>query len=381
MKFKREVKIALTVLSSIIILIWGINFLRATSLFDKDSNYVSVYSRVDGLKVTSTVSYRGYKVGQVTKIDFIGEEFDKVAVSFNVKGDLVLPSNTVAKIASADLMGTKEIQLIPGDGYFYAESGDTLIGDQEESLLIQLNEHIAPIKNRAVKLMNSLDSVLIIMQGILNGEDATSINSSFASLARTIANIENVTQNIDTMLKGSAPRITNIIANLDSVSGVFASNSELIDRGIGNVVAITDSLTKMNVVGSVNALVTSTDSVIGKINDGVGTLGQLVNNDDFYFNINSVISGFQNNPKRYINVSVFGGNSDKERVLYGVAIHTSTKPLMLADALYARFPDLKEIRKNGVFYYITSYGKKENQAVRALEKLSAEYPDAFVVKF
>ena len=377
MAFKREIKIA----SSVVILVWGIHFLSATSLFDKDNNFVSVYSRVDGLKVTSTVSYRGYKVGQVNKIDFIGENCDKVAVSFNVKGNILLPSNTVAKIASADLMGTKEIQLLPGDAYFYAENGDTLISDQEESLLIQLNEHIAPIKNRAVKLMNSLDSVLIIMQGILNAEEETSINSSFASLARTIANLENVTENIDTMLQGSAPRISSIIANLDSVTGVFAANRDDINRGIDNIVSMTDSLTKMNVIGSVNTLVSSADSVIGKINSGIGTLGQLVNNDDFYFNINSILSGFQNNPKRYINVSVFCGNSDKEKVWYGVAIHTSTSPLMLADALYAKYPDLKEIRKNGVFYYITSYGKKESQAIKALEKLSVEYPDAFVVKF
>ncbi len=378
---RREIKIALTVLTALVILVWGIHFLSATSIFDKDSNFVSVYSRVDGLKVSSSVSYRGYKVGQVTKIEFIGENFDKVAVSYNVKGDLLLPTNTIAKIASADIMGTKEIQLIPGDAYFYAESGDTLASDQEESLLMQLNEQIAPIKNRAVSMMNSLDSVLIIMQGILNGDDETNLKASLASISRTITNLESVTGTLDTVLSTSAPRLTNIVSNLDSITGVLSMGKEDLGRGIGNIAQMTDSLTQMNLIGNANSLILTLDSITNKINNGEGTLGQLVNNDDFYFNMNTILTGFQNNPKRYINVSVFGGSSDKESVLYGVAVHKSKEPVLLGDTLYARFPDLKEIHKHGMFYYVTSYSKKQGQVERVLEKLKDEYPDAFMVKF
>ena len=378
---RREVKIAITVLSALIILIWGIHFLSATSIFDRDSVFVSVYPRVDGLKVSSSVSYRGYKVGQVTKIEFIGETFDKVAVSYNVKGDLLLPTNTIAKIASADIMGTKEIQLIPGDAYFYAESGDTLQSDQEESLLMQLNEQIAPIKNRAEGLMSSLDSVLIIMQGILSGDEEANLKTSLASISRTIANLESVTGTLDTVLTTNAPRLTNIVTNLDSITGVIYAGKDDIGRGIGNIAKMTDTLEQLNLIGNANALVLTVDSITGKINRGEGSLGMLLNNDDLYFNLNTLLTGFQNNPKRYVNVSVFGGNSDKENVLYGVAVHKSKEPLFLGDMLYAQFPDLKEIHKHGMFYYVTSYSKKQGQVERALEKLKSEFPEAFMVKF
>lgn len=378
---RREVKIALTVLSALVILIWGIHFLSATSIFDRDSNFVSVYPRVDGLKVSSSVSYRGYKVGQVTKIEFIGESYDKVAVSYNVKGDLLLPTNTVAKIASADIMGTKEIQLIPGDGYFYAESGDTLQSDQEESLLMQLNEQIAPIKNRAEGLMSSLDSVLIIMQGILSGDEEANLKTSLASISRTISNLESVTGTLDNVLTTSAPRLNNIVTNLDSITGVLSAGKDDLGRGIGNIAKMTDSMEQLNLIGNANALVMSVDSITGKINRGEGSLGMLLNNDDLYFNLNTILTGFQNNPKRYVNVSVFGGNSDKENVLYGVAVHKSKEPILLEDALYTQFPDLKEIHKHGAFYYVTSYSKKQGQVERSLEKIKVEFPEAFMVKF
>ena len=123
---KREVTLALTAIIAVIILIWGISFLKAKALFDNNDIFYGIYERVDGLKVSSSVIYRGYSVGQVNNIQFIGERFDKVLVEFSVGKDLKIPSNTIAIIESADLMGSKAINLIPGDASVYAQSGDTL---------------------------------------------------------------------------------------------------------------------------------------------------------------------------------------------------------------------------------------------------------------
>ena len=123
MKVKREVKLALTAIAAVVILIWGINFLKAKALF------YGIYDRVDGLKVSSSVIYRGYSVGQVSAIQFTGERYDKVLVQFTVGKKLQISSNTIAAIRSADLMGSKAINLIPGDATTYAQSGETVRTD------------------------------------------------------------------------------------------------------------------------------------------------------------------------------------------------------------------------------------------------------------
>ena len=84
MKVKREVKLALTAIAAVVILIWGINFLKAKALFDRNNVFYGIYDRVDGLKVSSSVIYRGYSVGQVSAIQFTGERYDKVLVQFTV---------------------------------------------------------------------------------------------------------------------------------------------------------------------------------------------------------------------------------------------------------------------------------------------------------
>ena len=114
MKVKREVKLALTAIVAVVILIWGINFLKAKALFDRNNVFYGIYDRVDGLKVSSSVIYRGYSVGQVSAIQFTGERYDKVLVQFTVGKKLQISSNTIAAIRSADLMGSKAINLIPG---------------------------------------------------------------------------------------------------------------------------------------------------------------------------------------------------------------------------------------------------------------------------
>ena len=113
MKIKREAKLAVTALAAVFILIWGINFLKGSSLFESKSTFYSTYDSVEGLKVSSGVMYRGYQVGQVISIQFTGERFDKVLVKFSVNKGLELPVNSLAMIQSADLMGSKVINLVP----------------------------------------------------------------------------------------------------------------------------------------------------------------------------------------------------------------------------------------------------------------------------
>ena len=62
MKVKREVKLALTAIVAVVILIWGINFLKAKALFDRNNVFYGIYDRVDGLKVSRKLPEAGWKV-------------------------------------------------------------------------------------------------------------------------------------------------------------------------------------------------------------------------------------------------------------------------------------------------------------------------------
>ena len=391
MKIRREAKLALTALAAVFILIWGINFLKGSSLFESKSTFYVVYDSVEGLKVSSGVIYRGYQVGQVISIQFTGERFDRVLVKFSVDKGLELPSNTLAMIQSADLMGSKVVALVPGDSHVFAVSGDTLRSQVERGLMEQVSQQMLPLKQKAERLLGSLDSVLLIVQGLFNEETKKNLSNSFGSIDRTLRNLEGASGNLDTLIQGESARISSILQDVNSITGNLRNNNEEISNILGNVSAISDSLRQASLhqtLMSLDYILATTDSIMNKINRGEGTIGALLNDNDLYYNLNQVSENlnrllveFRYNPKRFINLSLIDFSSGKNALEeYGVVIFESLERLDINSELYMQNPGLKEVKYKDKYLYIIDSYKKLKPAQRKLDDVIKRYNDAYIVK-
>lgn len=391
MQIKREVKLAVTAIAAVIILIWGINFLKAKALFDRNNVFYGVYDRVDGLKVSSSVIYRGYSVGQVSSIQFIGERFDRVLVQFSVGKKLEIPANTEAVIQSADIMGSKAINLIPGDATQYAQSGDTLRTELDLGLMEQLNKQLEPLKKRAESIMVSLDTVLVSIQDIFREGGDEKIKGSLRSVGKTLDNVEQASATLNDMLALESKRISEILQHVNNITGNLENSNSNITRSIDNVAAISDSLRTVNLshtVRQLNGILLQVDSVVGKINRGSGTLGEIVNDDELYYNLtavsdnlNQLLKEFQVNPKKFVNLSVFDFSSNKTvQDSYGIVVARLDKRLSSSSELYIKHPDLKEVRRNGEFLYLIETFKNLKQAEKALKTVKKDFETSYIVK-
>ena len=391
MKIRREAKLALTALAAVFILVWGINFLKGSSLFESKSTFYGVYDSVEGLKVSSGVIYRGYQVGQVISIQFTGERFDRVLVKFSVDKGLELPSNTLAMIQSADLMGSKVVALVPGDSHVTAVSGDTLRSQVERGLMEQVSQQMLPLKQKAERLLGSLDSVMLIVQGLFNEETKKNLSNSFGSIDRTLRNLEGASGNLDTLIQGESARISSILQDVNSITGNLRNNNEEISNILGNVSAISDSLRQASLhqtLMSLDYILATTDSIMNKINRGEGTIGALLNDNDLYYNLNQVSENlnrllveFRYNPKRFINLSLIDFSSGKNALEeYGVVIFESLERLDINSELYMQNLGLKEVKYKDKYLYIIDSYKKLKPAQRKLDDVIKRYNDAYIVK-
>ncbi len=318
-KIANETKVGILAVVALTMLVLGFNFLKGKDIFTDTIDIYAEYDHINGIEVSNPVLYNGYSVGKITALELTPS--GSIIATLTLIPDLRIPNNTVAKIASQDLLGAKAIELIFGDSRSYIEEGDTIRTDMEMSLAQSVNSQVLPVKQKAEKLLETVDSILLSVQYILNPDFRSNIDQSFASIKRSIETLEVTATRVDTLVKYQAARFKVITSNIESITTNLKNNNQKITDILTNVNQISDSIAKINFVKTVeqaNKAIADVAAITDRINKGEGSLGMLINNEDLYKNVNQtaidldkLMVDLRLNPKRYVNVSVFGGGSKK----------------------------------------------------------------------
>jgi len=199
-KISREIKIGTLTIVSLILLIWGLNYLKGVDVLKKQRVFYAVYDRVDGLVKANPVSINGLQVGQVNNLYFSKDGSTKIIAEILITTDINIPDNSIAQIFSSDLMGSKAVNLMFGNSVRYIQPGDTLATEVEGSLKDEVNKQVLPLKRKAENLLSSLDTMVTIIQDIFNKKTKENLNASFTNIRSAISHLENTTVNIDTLI-------------------------------------------------------------------------------------------------------------------------------------------------------------------------------------
>ena len=293
---KAELKIGIIGILSILLLIWGISFLKGNNIFKNSNEYYSIYNNIDGLESSAPVRINGLTVGNVTEIYFHPNNSGDIIVQFTLNDDIRFPRNTIARIYNSDIMGTKAVQLIYGNSNLFASPGDTLYAEIEDGLKDEVNKQVLPLKNKAEELISSIDSVMTVITTVLDKDARESLSGSLRSLNRTFSTMELAMVKLDSVIYKNDLRVTTILQNFESIS---------------------DSLAKSNIKSTIKNLDKSLfefDKILQKIENGEGTIGLLLNDKEMYNNLSSaskqldlLIEDMKKHPKRYVTFSLLGG--------------------------------------------------------------------------
>lgn len=316
MKIKREHKIGIISLAALLLFIWGFTFLKGRDLFLKEKYYYAVYPQVNGLVEGSVVQISGIKVGRIESLYFHPDDAKKIVIRFSVRKSIPVPNNSVARIFSSDLLGTRALEIQLGDSKELAEKGDTLRSEIQVSISEEVSIQMLPFKKKAEDLMLSIDSVMAVIQYIFNEKTSENIKNSFESISQTISNLEQTSYTLDTLVSSEKGRIQNIFANIESISLNIRKNNQQISNVIENLSSLSDSLAKANVISVISntdKAVKEVQQIVEKINRGEGSVGMLINNDSLYKNLekssldlDKLLQDMRINPNRYVHFSVFG---------------------------------------------------------------------------
>ena len=302
MKVTKEIRIALVAIVGIILLFFGMNFLKGVRLFASDNTYFISFDNVKGLSGSSPVLDNGYKVGTVKSINYDYENRGKILVEVGIDKDIKIPAGTTAQISS-DLLGNVQIDLIMGDGIsgFVSPEG-TISGMINDGALGQLKNMIPQLQEMLPKVNTILENVNTLLAD--------------PAIHGSLHNVEQLTQKLNT----TANELNAMIAQIDKqVPGLMGKASTMLDNAnntMGKAATAVDNLANLDLESSLTELEKTLNNLkifTEKLNDNEGSLAAMLNDRTLYDNLNATIAhadslmvNLRENPKRYVHFSVFG---------------------------------------------------------------------------
>ena len=281
MKLTKEIKIAIVAIVGILVLFFGLNFLKGMTLFSNDNTYYVSFKDISGLSSSNPIYADGYKVGVVKRIQYDYDKGGDILVQINVDQDLRIPKGSSAEIES-DIMGNIKMNLLLANNpRERVNPGETMIGSTKNGLMGKVASLVPTVE----VMLPKIDSIL------------TNLNALLANpaLAQSLQNIEGITGNLKTNVPGLLHKANGVLTNADKFTG---------------------NLARVDVAGTmsqVDQTIANLKDFTHQLNSREGSLGLLMHDPTLYNNMNktmrsadSLLVNVRQHPKRYVHFSVFG---------------------------------------------------------------------------
>lgn len=293
--FTKEIKIALVVIAGLVILFFGMNYLKGLNLFSSANKYLISFNDISGLGSSSPIYADGYKVGVVKNITYNYHNLGQIMVEAEIDEKLRIPKGSSAEIES-DMLGNVKVNLLlatnPRERVM---PGETIQGGINAGALGKMKDMVPML----VGMLPKLDSIV------------TSLNILLAdpAIVQSLHNVQTITGDLTVTTR----QLNGLLAGLNrQVPGMVVRADSLLD----NTNRLVGNLNKIDVAGTmakVDATLANVEEFTSQLNEGQGSLGLLMRDPALYNDLNSTVrsadsllTDLKAHPKRYVHFSLFG---------------------------------------------------------------------------
>ncbi len=394
---KKEIKIGLVAVIALVILGWGFNFLKGRNILKSGVNYYGVYSNVSGMNEACPIFFRGLKIGSVRSIDLHPTQHDKLLVNFVIVKDITFPANSIARIYSLDLMGTKGVEIVEGNSKKMLEPNDTIktyvVGDLKDQLSIE----VLPLKEKMEKLIVNFDSLILNINNQFTGENQLNFAESLKSLNETLSNTAKMSHNLASSFSEGG-EYNSIMKHTDSI--VIALNRQIpyLDTTFHNLATFSTQLNKIDIETTLlelNRSLKQATSLFASLNEGDGSMGMLLNDSELYFNLvdasanlNRLLVDVRHQPKKYVRFSAIGSGKSYytdnqiggiEGIVFQVKLFNAKNPVRMDSAKIAGKYRIFEDYDGKRFFYTVGQSRDYNSIKLVFEEVKVSYPQSEII--
>lgn len=330
MKINNETKVGLLAFAAVVLLVLGFSFLKGSTIFNKQPAIFAIFKDLGSLEKSNDVKINGLSVGTVYGFTPVNKEVDGIVVEIHLNRDVHIPANSVALI-DGSLIGAAYIKIEKGTSRTFLQPGDTVNTNVSGGIIANLQQQLTPTVARVNDVADSLKLILGSLHQILDPSTNANLQNLIAGLAVSANNLQRLTN-------AESGVVAQTMGSLNSVTGNLARNNEQVSSAIRNIELTTANLanapiqqTVAALQGTIDQLKTTLTKLDANINNPTGTLGKLMNDQQLYDQLNKVGLGLEIllddvrlHPKRYVNISVFGGKNKAEPLTSPLTKDTTT---------------------------------------------------------
>lgn len=291
MKINNELKIGFWAIVAIVVMFYGMRYLKGINSFKEGQFYYLSCDKVDGLAVSSHITLHGLKVGMVRSMEYDAKSKDIVVLLNVYDSDMKIPRDSHVSV-KGDLLGTSEIVIEMGESNQYYEPWDTIHAPAATAGLL---EKADPIVEQINSLMPKIDTLISGINVLVN---ESKMQESLLQINALTQHLNTTVNQLNQLLRKDVPGIMSNLesatANLDTLS-VQAKEADI-----------------KQLLANTNATIQSANQLLQQMQNPDGTVGKVLSTSELHDQLNrtiadvdSLINDIKANPKKYIHIKVF----------------------------------------------------------------------------
>lgn len=345
MKVSKELKTGVAAVVAIGLLIAGINFLKGNSFFGGDDSYYVYLADSGGVAPATSIYVNGVIVGKVLDVKLTGkkEENKKVLMRISIQDrDFKIPVGSDIHAGSIDLL-SKGLIIEPSSNVAsYHKPGDYIQGSLASDLISTVKDYADPLVTKIQDVATSVDKFIVSFQSFWDTTAASELKTTFDDVQVALKKFGNIATDLEGLVASEKVKLSKIFSNVESITSNLQKSNDKIEGILGNVKTFSDDLVTSDfkgVIAEAKSALTKFNSVLESANNGEGTLGKLLKDEQLYNELNKtnhrlqhLVEDIEAHPERYIHFSVFGAKTkgvpltpSEERKLKALLDSTNTK--------------------------------------------------------
>jgi len=264
---KTEIKVGISLLVSLVILLWVIAWAKNVDLFSDKKELTISFNSVAGLSAGDQVAVNGVKKGYVESIYLVG---NNVVVKTILDEDVDIRTDAAFSIMMLDLMGGKKIEISPG----ISEKQIDYSVVQHGRFSGDISTAMATLSGMEQNIKNIIEELSITLNAVNN----ILKDDKFASDVRTAFSELNLLSKKTSQLIDE--NRTGIKSLIDSSTSLVSTTNEFLQNN-RNTLSRTIEQTS-TLIDNSNQFIAKMDSLLKEIQSRENNIGKLLYDEQFY---------------------------------------------------------------------------------------------------